>query len=106
MPDQFAVRGVDERNSEAIPISDTVGCSPRISFRLLEDVLRIDSHFLCFDKANELTGYDEGIVCRAAFGWEFFNGVMTERRGIHTVAVGDNDPALGAKFSVDPALAC
>ncbi len=98
VPDDFAVRGIEERDSEAIEVKGARREAPRVSIGLRQNLLWAKRQLLGLDYTEDLTTHAEGVISRAAFGREFFD------RAIFVVAQGavrlegSNAPASSPKF--------
>jgi hypothetical protein len=100
----LTVRGIEERYVEAAPVASTINGASGISFGLLQDVLGAYGYLLCFDDAQEPSLNEQGIICRASFGWIFLDCVMAEGSGLHSWVVTNDHPWLreGSQPGVDP----
>ena len=92
MPDDFAVGRVEERNLQSVPVPRSLERACRVTLGLLQDVLRVHSHLLCFNDAEKLAAYEQSVVSRAARCGQFLDGDTVERGKVEPVIVADDFP--------------
>ena len=103
-PDEFAIRGKEERDAITIPVARAVEGAGRIALGLLQHILRIHRHLLGFIDAEEFAVDEKTIVRRAVGGGNLGDGVASEFGGIEAVVPGDDLPRgiERAQFRVNP----
>lgn len=84
VPDDFAVGGVEEGNTIAVPVARALGGALGIAFGLLEDVLGVYCDLLGFEDAKELTVNKEGVIGGTIGGGELGDSVAVEGREVES----------------------
>jgi len=103
-PENFAVRGVEERDAETAEVEGAVGNAAGVAFGLAQYVLRAQCDLLGLDNAEQLAD-GEGVVSRAVGGRKLREGVVRVSPQRAMRVERSDHPAARRKLRVDPFLA-
>ena len=92
MPDNFTVGRVEEWHAVAIPVAWSLERALRVTFGLLQDVLRIYRNLPGFDDAEQFPAHEQTVIGGARRRWQLFDGVAVERSEVEAVPVADDFP--------------
>ena len=107
-PDDLAVRGIEERNPQAVPEPGTVRGPGGIALGLLQHVLGIDPDLLGLDDPQQLPVHEKRVVRRAVLGRVLRHGDPVELAGIQALPERHDLPRRPhvAQPRIDPLLPC
>ena len=103
--DHFAVGRIEERDAITVEVEWAIGETFGVAFGLGECPFGTDRQFFGFDDPDDLTAGDEGIICRAACGGEFFDRMIGKGAQIEINMKRLDDPAGSGEVGVDAAFA-
>jgi hypothetical protein len=92
VPDDFAIRGVEERDVIAIPVAGTIQRAFGIALGLLQHILRINRDLFGFEDAEKYPVYKQRIIRRAIIGGKFSDRVAGKLGGVEPFAPRDDLP--------------
>ena len=107
-PDDLAVRGIEERNPQAIPEPGPVRGPGGIALGLLQHVLGIDPDLLGLDDPQQLPVHEKRVVGRPVCGRVLRHRDPMELAGIQALPERDDLPRRPhvAQPRIDPLLPC